>query len=31
MYCHLADEAYYAKQIKPGSGLDSDLWEYKYG
>lgn len=31
MYCHLADEAYHAKQIEPGSGLDFSLWENKYG
>ena len=31
MYCHLADEAYYAKQIGPGSGLDFNSREDKYG
>jgi hypothetical protein len=31
MYCHLADEAYYAKQIEPGSGPDFNSREAKYG
>jgi hypothetical protein len=31
MYCNLTDGAYYTKQIEPGSGLDFNLWEDKYG